>query len=181
MLFGDGPKGNKFANARVGKNNIELPRHLGNGLVKTVKVGEFGDVTLNARDIAADCLHGLVEFFLAAARDEDISTLFDEKFCRSEPNSFCASRDDSYLASEFFRHRLSPLLLSSELTIFDRALLITCVRGPLVQGDRRDGWYGLIGWRSDCAKHLWRNLLPTRPNASGANRTRTLFQTPSVI
>jgi len=28
------------------------------------------------------CLHGLVQFLLAA-RDEDMSTLFDEKFCRS--------------------------------------------------------------------------------------------------
>src|SRR5271163_1628856 len=155
MLFGDGPKGNKFANASVSKNNIESPLHLGNGLVKTIKVREFGDVTLNARDISADCLHGLVEFFLTAARDEDISTLCDEKFCRSQSNSFCASRDDSHLSFEFFRHRLSPLLLRSELATSDPSLPITCVRPPLGQGDRRDGSFDSVGWRSDCAKDLW--------------------------
>src|SRR5882672_1857684 len=115
MLFGHGSKRNKFANAGVGENNVQVPLHLGNGLVKTVKVGEFGDVTLNARDIPANGLHGLVEFLLAAARDEDISSLFDEEFCRSQSNSLCASRDDSCLSFESFRHRLSPLLPSAEL------------------------------------------------------------------
>src|SRR5271154_2038777 len=162
MLFGDGSEGNKFANASVSKNNIESPLHLGNGFVKTIKVCKFGDVTLNARDIAANGLHGLVEFFLTAARDEDIRTLIDEKFCRSEPNSFCASRDDSYLAFEFFGHRVSPLLLCSDLAIYDRYLLITCVRAPLAKGDRRDGSFGSVGWRSGCAKDLWQNLLPIR-------------------
>jgi hypothetical protein len=38
---------------------------------------------MNPRNVGADCLHGLVEFLLAAARDEDIGTLFDEKLCRS--------------------------------------------------------------------------------------------------
>ncbi len=83
MLFGDRPKGNKFGNAGVGENNIDSAFHLGNRLVKTIKVSEFGNVALNARHIAADCLHGLVEFLLAAAGNEDIGTLFDEKFCRS--------------------------------------------------------------------------------------------------
>jgi len=83
MLFGDGPKGNKFANAGIGENNIDSAFHLGNGLVKTIKVGEFSNVALNAGNIAADCLHGLVEFLLSAARNEDIGTLFGEKLCRS--------------------------------------------------------------------------------------------------
>src|SRR5467141_1098636 len=83
MLFGDGPEGNKFANAGVGENNIDSSFHLGNGLVKTIKVGKFGNVALNARNIAADCLHGLVAFLLSAARNEGMGTLFDEKFCCS--------------------------------------------------------------------------------------------------
>src|ERR1700686_3885426 len=112
MLFGDGPKGNKFANAGIGENNIDSAFHLGNGLVKTIKVGKFGNVALNARNIAADFLHGLVEFLLSAARNEDISTLFDEKSCRSQPNPFCAAGDDSDLAFEFFNHSF-PLLLPS--------------------------------------------------------------------
>src|ERR1700676_3357950 len=91
MLLGDGPKGNKFANAGVGENNIDSPLLLGDGLVKTIKVGQFGDVSLNARNVGADCLHGLVKFIRATARDEDIGTLFDEKFCRSQSNPFCAA------------------------------------------------------------------------------------------
>src|SRR5215471_12239185 len=47
--------------------------------------------------------------------------------------------------------------------------------------DRTDGWCGSGGWRSDCAKHLSRNLLPIRPCAAGASRTTTFSQTPSTI
>src|ERR1700680_504454 len=112
MLFGDGPKGNKFANAGVGENNIDSALHLGNGLVETIKVGQLGNVSLNSRNIAADCLHGFVEFLLAAAYDEDIGTLFSEELCRSQPNPFCPAGDDGGLAFELFRHCLSPLLLS---------------------------------------------------------------------
>ena len=83
MLFGDGAKGNKFANAGVGENDVDSPLLFRNGLVKTIKVGEFGNVALHARNVAADGLYGLVEFLLAAARDEDIGALFHEEFCRS--------------------------------------------------------------------------------------------------
>src|SRR6266481_2083146 len=112
MLFGNGPKGNEFAHARVSENNVDSPLHLGDGPVKTIKVGQLGDVALNSKNVGADCLHGLVEFFLAAARYEDIGTLFDEKFCRSEPNPFRSAGDDGGLAFELFGHCLSPLLLS---------------------------------------------------------------------
>src|SRR3977135_4506574 len=112
MLFGDSPKGNKFANASVSENNIDSPLHLRDGLVKTIKVSQLGNVSLNSRNVGAYCLHGLVELLLAAARDEDIGTLFDEKFCRSQPNPFCAAGDDGGLAFELFGHGLSQLLLS---------------------------------------------------------------------
>src|SRR6267142_827427 len=112
MLFGDGPKGNKFANASVGENNVNSPLHLRDGLVKTIKVSQLGNVSLNSRNVGADCLHGLVKFLPAAARDEDIGTLFDEKFCSSQPNPFCSAGDDGSLAFELFGHCLSPLLLS---------------------------------------------------------------------
>src|SRR5258708_29081158 len=102
MLFGDGPEGDKFANSSVGKNNIDSALHLGNGLVKAIKVREFGNVSLNSRNIAADCLHRLVEFLLAPACDEDIRTLFDEKFFRSQPNSFLAAGANSHLSFQFF-------------------------------------------------------------------------------
>src|SRR5256884_4892143 len=112
MLFGDGPKGNKFADAGVGENNIDSPLHLRDDLVKTIKVSQLGNIALNSRNVGADCLHGLVEFLLAAARDETIGTLFDEKFCGSQPNPFCPAGDDGGLAFELFRHGLSPLLRS---------------------------------------------------------------------
>src|SRR5713226_10092173 len=112
MLFGDRPKGNKFADAGVGENNIDSPLHPKDGLVKTLKVSQLGNVSLNSRNVGADCLHGLVEFLLAAARDEDIGTLFDEELCRSQPNPFCPAGDDGGLAFELFGHCLSPLLLS---------------------------------------------------------------------
>ena len=83
MLFCHGPKGNKFANAGVGKNNIDSPLHPSDRLVETIKIGQFGNVSLNSRNVGTDCLHGFIKLFLAAARDEDIGTLSDEKFCRS--------------------------------------------------------------------------------------------------
>src|SRR5256884_9727547 len=149
MLFGDGPKGNKFASAAIGENNFDSAFHFGTSLVKTIKVGEFGNVALNAGTVAADCLHGLVEFLLAAARNEDISTLIDEKLCPTYPNPFCPAGDDGGLALEFFGHSFSPLLLSSELATPDPALSITCFRAPLGRGDRRDGSCGSVGWRSE--------------------------------
>src|SRR6266403_5355526 len=112
MLFGDGPKGNKFAKACVGENNIDSPPHLRDRLVKTIKVSQLGNVSLNSRNVGADCLHGLVEFLPAAARDEDIGTLFDEKFSSSQPNPFCPASDDGGLAFEPFGHCPSPSLRS---------------------------------------------------------------------
>src|ERR1700704_4090941 len=112
MLFGDGPKGNKFTNAGVGENNIDSRLHVRDGLVETIKVGQFVNVSLNAGNVGVDCTHGLVEFLLAAARDEDIRTLFDEKLCRSQSNPFCPAGDDGGLAFELFGHCLSSLLWS---------------------------------------------------------------------
>src|SRR6185295_18683331 len=102
MLFRDGPKGNKFANAGVGENNIDSPLYLRDVLVKTIKVRQLGNVSLNARNVGADCLHGRVEFLLAAARDENIGTLFDEEFCSGQPNPFGPAGNDGGLAFESF-------------------------------------------------------------------------------
>src|SRR6266403_803451 len=107
MLFGDGPKGNKFANASVGEDNIDSPLHLRDGLVETIKISQLGNVSLDSRNVGADCLHGRVEFLLAAARDEDIGTLFDEKLRRSQSNPFCPAGDDCGLALKLFGHSLS--------------------------------------------------------------------------
>src|SRR5712691_8867602 len=107
MLFGDGPKGNKFAKAGVGENNIDLPLHLRDNLVKTIKVSQLGNVSLNSRNVGADCLHGLVEFLLAAARDEDISST--NRFAvanpiPSVPPVMTAVLPSSLLVTVFLRH-----------------------------------------------------------------------------
>src|SRR5580704_3772350 len=125
MLFGDGPKGNKFANAGVGKNDIDSTLHLRNGLVKTIEVGQLGNVPLNAGNIAADCLHGLVEFLPPAARDEDIGALFDKKLCRSQPNSFCAAGDNGGLAFKLSKHCF-PLFSASSNERFALCLIVLC-------------------------------------------------------
>src|ERR1700730_15559252 len=112
MLFCDGPKGNKFAKAGIGENNVDSSLHHRDGLLKTIKVSHLGNVALNSRNVSADCFHGLVEFLLTAARDEDISTFVGEYFFRNQPNPFCPAGDDGGLAFEFFGHCLSPLSLS---------------------------------------------------------------------
>src|SRR5260370_25264539 len=144
MLFGDGPKGNKFANAGVGENNINLRLHLRDGLVKTIKVSQLGNVSLNSRNVGADCLYGLVEFLLPAARDENVGTLFDEKFCSGQPNPICTAGDDGGLAFELFCHRLSPLLLlmlnrsvDQPLSIASADTLLADVESRFLLDDRR--------------------------------------------
>src|ERR1700688_275403 len=112
MLFGNGGEGNKFANPGVGENDIDAPVHFSDGLVETIKIIHFGNISLNARTVAADCLYRLVEFLLAAARDEDIRTLLGEQLCRSQPNPFSAAGDESDLVFKLFGHSFFPLLPS---------------------------------------------------------------------
>jgi hypothetical protein len=50
MFFGNGPEGNKFANAGVGENNIDSPLYLRDGLVETIKVAQFGNVILGRQE-----------------------------------------------------------------------------------------------------------------------------------
>ena len=65
------PKGANSATPALAKTMSIRPFTL-DGLVETIKVGQFGNVSLNASNVAADCLHGLVKFLLATARDEDV-------------------------------------------------------------------------------------------------------------
>ena len=101
MFFSNGAEGNKFANASVGENNIESSLYLRDNLVETIKVIQFGNISLNSKNVAADCLYGLVEFRLATARDEDIRTVFGEQLCRSKSNSFGTAGDDCTLPCSF--------------------------------------------------------------------------------
>src|SRR5579859_4751859 len=54
MLFGNGPEGNKFANAGVGENNIDLPLHLSDRVIEAIKISQIGNVSLYARNVTAD-------------------------------------------------------------------------------------------------------------------------------
>jgi hypothetical protein len=96
-----------FARCGTG-NNVDSTLHPGDGLVETIKVIQVGNISLNARNVAADCLYGLVELLLAAARDEDIRTFFGEQLCRSQSNPFGAAGDDCYFPPQrlTFAHRL---------------------------------------------------------------------------
>src|SRR5579862_1299864 len=116
MFFGDVAEGNEFADAGVGEDNIDSSLHFADGVVEMIKIGHFGDVAPNASRIGTDCLHGLVEFLLATPRDEDIASFFDEEFCRCQPNPFCSAGDDGGLAFKLSDHRLSPLLVSGNVT-----------------------------------------------------------------
>src|SRR5580704_2573918 len=112
MSFGDFSEGNEFTDAGVGENNIDLSLHFADCLVEMIKIGHFGNVSPNTGRIGADCLHGLVEFLLAAPCDENISTFIDEPLCSCQPNPFCSPGDDGDLAFELFCHLPYPLLLS---------------------------------------------------------------------
>src|ERR1700734_1601786 len=91
MLLRDLTKGNEFSHAGIGKNNIDSPLHLADCLVETIKIGQFRDVSLNARHVAAYCLYGLVEFLLTPSRDEDIRTLIDKELRCCQPDALGAA------------------------------------------------------------------------------------------
>src|SRR5260221_14731479 len=74
------PKGENSARPALA-NDIDSSVRL-DGLVETIKIGQFANVSLNAGNIAADCLHRLIEFLLTTARDEDVSTFSDEELGR---------------------------------------------------------------------------------------------------
>src|SRR6266566_1311577 len=180
MLFGDGSKGNKFAKACVGENNIDSPPHLRDRLVKTIKVSQLGNVSLNSRNVGADCLHGLVEFLPAAARDEDIGTLFDEKFSSSQPNPFCPAGDDGSLAFELFGHCLSPLSPSCNSPVLMLHARSLESEHRLPNGCRATSEYSRrYPRRTSCKDHAVRSryaALPVRCPASGRGEMEAAAQ-----
>jgi hypothetical protein len=83
-LFDHFAQRNKASGAGVGEDDIDSPLCL-DRLVEPVKVIEFGNVTLNTGNVAADCLDGLVQFLRAAASDEDISPSSTKSFAVASP------------------------------------------------------------------------------------------------
>ena len=80
MLLRDVYQGRKFSETGVSKNNIDSSLRL-DSLVEAIKVGQFGNISLNAGNIATDGPYGLIEFRLTTSRDEDVSTFSDEELC----------------------------------------------------------------------------------------------------
>src|SRR5258705_6339443 len=97
MLLCDRSQGSKFSNAGVGENDTDSPFRL-NDLIETIKVGQFGNVSLNASNVATDCLHGLVKFLLTTARDEYVSPFLDEELCRGQPYPSRATGNDCHFS-----------------------------------------------------------------------------------
>src|SRR5258708_24702886 len=114
MLLSDFVERNKFRNAGIGKDDVKFPL-CSDGLIKTIEVGQFCNVSLNASDVAADRLYGRVELFLTAARDEDVGTLFYEELCCGQPYPGCATGNDCYFSLQLLilGHRMFPLATSS--------------------------------------------------------------------
>src|SRR6202034_2383063 len=98
----------KFSDACIGENDINST--LGrDGFVETIKVGQFGNVSLNASNIAANRFHGLVEFRLTTACDEDVSALFYEDLSGRQSYPGRASSNHCYFSLQLLRsaHRQS--------------------------------------------------------------------------
>ena len=74
-----------------------FPFALTSGLVEAIEVRQFRDVPANAYDVAADRLHGLVEFSLTAARYEDKGAFVDEALRRGETYSRRAAGNHGHL------------------------------------------------------------------------------------
>src|ERR1700692_4075371 len=106
MFFSDFAKGSKFSDAGVGKNHIDSSLRL-DGFVETVKVGQSGNVSLNASHVAANCFHGVVELLLTSTRDEDVGTFSYKELCGGQPYPGCATGNDGHFSLQFliFGHR----------------------------------------------------------------------------
>jgi hypothetical protein len=100
--IGDFAKGSEFSVTCIGENDIDS--HLGrDGFVETIKVPPFGNVPLNASDIAASCFYGLVELLLTTACDEDIGALFYEELSGGQSYRGRTSSNHCYFPCSFSR------------------------------------------------------------------------------
>src|SRR5712672_648722 len=97
MLLREGCQGSEFADAGIGDQDIDLSLSL-HGLVESIEVRQFGDVSPNSCHVAADDLDGLVELLLAAARYEDVGAFIDEPLRRGETYSRGAAGNQGHFS-----------------------------------------------------------------------------------
>src|ERR1700756_1126760 len=112
MLLRNHSQWSKFSDAGVGENDIDAPLRL-YGLVETVKVGQFGNVSLNASDVAADRLNGFVEFFLTTAGGEYVRPFLDEELGCSQAYPGCTTSNNGHFSLQFLSFGLSFFILPS--------------------------------------------------------------------
>src|ERR1700735_3394088 len=93
MLLRDSSQRSKFSDASIRENHIDSPLRL-DYFVEKVKVGHFGNVSLNANDVGSDCLHSFVEFLSTTARYKYVSPFFDEELCCGQPYPGRATGND---------------------------------------------------------------------------------------
>src|SRR5258708_2521580 len=106
MLFSDFVQGSEFSDAGIGEDNVDCPL-CRDDLVEAIKVGQLGNISLDASDVPTDCLHGLVKFFLATTGNEDVGALLHEELCGSQPDPGCAACNHCYFSLQplSFGHR----------------------------------------------------------------------------
>jgi hypothetical protein len=79
---------------------------------------------LNANYIAADCLHGLIEFLLTTARDEEVSTFSDEALGCGQPYTGFDASNDSRFSLQF----TIGCEISFKADIQNQSVLYECTR-----------------------------------------------------
>jgi hypothetical protein len=97
MPFRDSFKRSHFRQAGVGEDDIDRPVS-SDSFVEPVKIGQTGDVPLNAEDVVTDLVHGVVELLPLPSHDEDIRTFCDEEFCRGKSDPGRTPGDDRHFA-----------------------------------------------------------------------------------
>src|SRR5258707_8393248 len=104
MLLREACQGSEFAGAGISDQDLDLSLGL-HGFVESIEVLQFGDVSPNACNLAADRLDGFVEFLLTAACYEDVGAFIDEPLRRGEAYSRCAAGDHGHLSLPLTHHR----------------------------------------------------------------------------
>jgi hypothetical protein len=74
----------KIDHSGVSENDVNSSLRL-DGLVKTIEIGRFGNVSLNASDVVSDFLYSFVEFLLATACDNTKAPSRTKSFAVANP------------------------------------------------------------------------------------------------
>ncbi len=98
MRLGDGAQGGELAQTGVGEDDVDPLALRLDRLVEAIEVSQLGDVALDAGDVVADGLHGVVKLLLAPSRDEDVGALFDKELRRGQADPFGGASDNGHFS-----------------------------------------------------------------------------------